>query len=422
MWLSSDSKSDFGFDASGQAGYAQGMLPRILAKTLQAEAARMPVVTLIGPRQSGKTTLVRDTFPKHTYISLEQPDLRVEALEDPRAFLARFDRAVTLDEVQRAPDLLSYVQVAVDEDDRPGRFILTGSQNFLLMETVSQTLAGRTAVLHLLPFSLAELHGRRPVVPEKLARGRPRADAPPPRGLWETLWTGFFPRIHDRHLPPNRWLAAYHRTYVDRDLREVLRVMDLDAFERFVRLAAARTGQVLNLTSLAEDAGISQPTAKHWLTALRVASLVALLPPHHANFSKRLRRRPKLHFLDTGLVCYLLGIRNPETLEHHPLRGAIFESYVVGELIKAFEHTGREAPLYHWRDATGHEIDILVDLGDRLLPIEVKSGITIPSDALDGLRWWTALPGNATQTGVIVHGGEEARERGGFAILPWFLT
>ncbi len=251
----------------------------------------------------------------------------------------------------------------------------------------------------------------------------PQVLSPPPqRRLWETLWAGFYPRIHDKDLSPTTWLADYHRTYVERDLRDVLRVMDLDAFERFVRLAAARTGQILNLASLAEDAGISQPTARHWLTALRIGSLITLLPPHHANFHKRLRKRPKLHFLDTGLVCYLLGIRDPETLERHPLRGAVFETFVVSELTKAFEHSGREAPLYHWRDAGGHEVDIVIDLGDRLVPVEVKAGLTVASDALNSLRWWTSLSGNSNKGGVLVHGGTETRSREGFSILPWFLS
>jgi len=398
------------------------MFKRILAKTLRAAAKQMPVVTVIGPRQSGKTTLVRHVFSKHTYVSLESPDDRTEAMEDPRSFLARFDRGVVLDEVQRAPDLLSYIQTDVDQRGKPGGYVLTGSQNFLLMERVSQTLAGRTALHHLLPLSVAELFNRKALDPEKLGQGSTRSAGAPPAGLWDTIWAGFYPRIHDQKLSPSNWLASYHRTYIERDLRDVLKVLDLDAFERFVRLAAARTGQVLNVASLAEDAGISQPTAKQWLTVLRIASLVRFLPPHHANFSKRLRRQPKLHFLDTGLACYLLGIRSPEVLERHPLRGPIFESYVVGELIKAFEHAGQEAPLFHWRDTSGHEIDILIDLGERLVPIEVKSGVTVPSDALDGLKWWTGLPANDTSGGVLVHGGTGARRRGEFSVLPWFLA
>jgi hypothetical protein len=396
------------------------MFRRFLARELRAAARRLPVVTLTGPRQSGKTTLVRQVFPRHAYTSLERPDERARAREDPLGFLARFTGGVVLDEVQRVPELLSYVQVAVDEDARPGRFVLTGSQNILLMHGISQTLAGRTAVLRLLPLSLAELLGRPAVDPRRLDT-RPGPTRPPAADPWPTIWAGFYPRIHARKLPADRWLADYHRTYVERDLRDVLRVLDLDAFERFLRLAAARTGQDLNLAALASDAGVSQPTAKQWLTALRIGFIVTLLPPHHASFRKRLRKRPRLHFLDTGLVCHLLGIRDPATLERHPLRGAIFETFVVSELTKAFENAGREAPLFFWKDATGHEIDVVVDLGDRLLPVEVKSGITVASDALDGLRWWTGLAGNRNKTGVLVHGGREAFTQRGFTVLPWFL-
>jgi uncharacterized protein len=397
------------------------MFRRLLSTRLAAAARQMPVVTVTGPRQSGKTTLVRHTFPDATYVSLESPDDRAESLQDPRGFLARFPGQVILDEVQRAPDLLSFIQVAVDRDDRPGRFLLTGSQNLLLMEKVSQTLAGRTARLRLLPLSVSELFSREPIDPLRLDEVSSTASPPPEKTLWETVWTGFYPRIHDKLLPPTSWLADYHRTYVERDLRDVLRVMDLDSFERFVRLTAARSGQELNLTSLAEDAGISQPTARHWLSALQIGFLVTMLPPHHANFSKRLRKRPKLHFVDSGLLCYLLGIQSPETLERHPLRGAIFESFVAGEIAKAFENQGREAPLFFWRDVTGHEIDLLVDTGDRLLPVEVRSGVTVASDSLDGLCWWTGLPGNPNRRGILVHGGSEARARDGFSILPWFL-
>ncbi len=396
------------------------MFRRALEKELRAAARRMPIVTLTGPRQSGKTTLVRGVFPRHAYVSLERPDERSRAREDPIGFLAGFRGGVILDEVQRAPELLSYVQSAVDEDHRSGRFILTGSQNLLLMETISQTLAGRTAVLRLLPLTLAELTSRKPVDPRRL-------DAPPSRVRaprlepWATIWAGFYPRIHDQGLPPDRWLADYFRTYVERDLRDVLRVIDLDGFERFVRLAAARTAQELNLTDLAADAGISQPTAQAWITALRIGFIVALLPPHHVSFRKRMRKRPRLHFLDTGLACYLLGIHDPAQLAGHPLRGALFESFVVGEILKGFENLGREAPVFFWRDATGHELDAIIDLGNRLLPVEVKSGLTVAADSADGLRWWTGLRGNRNKRGVLVHGGSRALSLHGFTVLPWFL-
>jgi len=395
------------------------MFPRVLQGELVESAKRMPVVTLTGPRQSGKTTLVRHVFADHAYVSLERPDERSHAVEDPRGFLGRFKGPVILDEVQRAPELLSYIQVAVDEDPTPGSFILTGSQNLLVMEGISQTLAGRTAVLHLLPLALTELFGRNSIDPWHL--DSPTEQPAPGAPLWPTLWSGFYPRIHDAGLRPHRWLADYHQTYIERDLRDVLRVLDIEAFERFMRLVAARTGQELNYSALAADVGISQPTAKQWLSALRVGFIVTLLSPHHASFRKRLRKSPKLHFIDTGLACYLLGIQDPSTLERHPLRGAIFESFVVGELVKAFENRGREAPLFFWKDRTGHEIDVLIDLGDRLLPIEVKSGATVSSDALDGLRWWLELPGNPNRKGVLVHGGLESYRSADITVLPWFL-
>ena len=398
----------------------RAMLRRHLTSTLQAAAAANPVVTLTGPRQSGKTTLVRALFPAHRYISLERPDVRLRAIEDPAGLLASGERLV-LDEVQRAPDLLSYIQVLVDEDSRPGRFILTGSQNVLLMESVSQTLAGRTAFLRLYPLSLAELQGWPALDVERLDQPMKTPLKRPSTGLWETLHRGFYPRIHDRGLDAQEWLADYLRAYIERDLREVAQVADLRGFERFVRLAAAQTGRELNLTALAGDVGVSQQTAKRWLAVLEVGYLATTLPPHHANYRKRLRKRPRLHFLDTGLICYLLGIRDAEMLANHPLRGAIFESFVASEFVKSFASLRQEAPLYFWRDATGHEIDILVDAGDRLIPVEVKSGQTFASDTLSSIAWWTALPGNPNAGGVLVHGGEEGYVCKGVQVRPWFL-
>lgn len=401
------------------------MLRRQLTDALRAAAEANPVVTLTGPRQSGKTTLVRATFPAHRYLSLEAPEERARALADPRGVLAESaDRGLILDEIQRAPDLLSYIQVLVDEHDEPGRFILTGSQNLLLMESVSQTLAGRTALLRLHPLSLAELRGRPPIDPLNLDGGAgPRAEtaASPPQDLWQTLVDGFYPRIHARNLPAQPWLADYLRTYVERDLREVLQVSDPRSFETFLRLAAARTAQEVNLSALAADAGVTQQTAKRWLAALEIGFLATTLPPHHANYRKRLRKRHRLHFLDTGLVCYLLDIPDARTLARHPLRGAVFESFVVSELVKAFAAGRREPPLSWWRDAAGREIDVLIDAGGRIVPVEVKSGLTVPADAVDTLAWWTSIPGNPNRGGVLVHGGADRFEFRGFQVLPWYL-
>ena len=296
------------------------MLRRHLTEALRVAAASNPVVTLTGPRQSGKTTLVQALFPDHRYLSLEAPDVRARAIDDPRSLLAQGDRLI-LDEVQRAPELLSYIQGLVDADPRAGRFILTGSRNLLLMETVSQTLAGRTAFLRLYPLSLAELSEKEPLDPLNLDRiaGAPAATGGRPgRSLWTTLVDGFYPRTHDRGIPASEWLADYFRAYVERDVREVMQISDARAFERFVRLAAARTATELNLASLTSDVGITQQTARRWLTALEIVFLATTLPSHHANYRKRLRRRPRLHFLDTGLICYLLDIRDAVTLERHP--------------------------------------------------------------------------------------------------------
>ncbi len=402
------------------------MLYRHLTEALRAAAAVNPVVTLTGPRQSGKTTLVRALFTEHGYLSLEAPDLRARAIEDPRGFLRQGDRLI-LDEIQRVPELLSYIQIFVDEHNCPGRFILTGSQNLLLMESVSQTLAGRTALLRLYPLSLPELRESPPIDPltfdrpgEKSA-GPISGNRPLPGGLWETLLDGFYPPVHDRGVPAGEWLGDYFRTYVERDLREVMQVSDLRSFERFVRLAAAHTAQELNLSALAGDVGITQQTAKRWLTALEISFLALTLPPHPATYRKRLRRRPRLHFLDTGLICYLLDIRDAGTLQRHPLRGAIFESFVVSELVKSFAGQRRDPPLYHWRDTSGHEIDILIDTGERIIPVEVKSGQTVAADAVNTLAWWTAIPSNPNQGGVLVHGGTESFNFKGFQVLPWFL-
>ncbi len=394
------------------------MIPRTLARKLRQAAAHFPVVTLTGPRQSGKTTLVRAEFPDYTYISLELPDQRAFALEDPRGFLAHLDGPAVLDEVQRAPELFSYIQVLVDEKDRPGQFILTGSHNFLLLERVSQSLAGRCAILHLLPFSLAELCHRPPVSLEKLGAAL-RVKAPR-QGLHEVLFAGLYPRIHDKALSPHDWLGSYYQTYLERDVRNVLHVGDLEAFSRFVRLCAGRNGQLLNLSALASDSGITHTTARRWLSVLEASFVIALLRPYHRNFGKRLIKSPKLYFLDTGLLCFLLRIRAPGELDLHAARGGVFESFVVSEIYKNFLHRGAPPDLYFWRDAGGHEVDIVVELGNRLLPLEVKSARTVASDFFDGLRYWQQLPGQGSGPAALIHGGDRQFRQHGVSVYPWF--
>ncbi len=395
------------------------MIPRALEATLRRVAGPFPVVFLTGPRQSGKTTLARATFPTFDYVSLEDVQTRQEALDDPRGFLRRFEgkAGAIFDEAQRAPDLFSYLQGFVD-DRRGGPVILTGSQNFLLSRAIGQSLAGRVAVLELHPFSIAELLRRPSPGPVALTAPILPAGAPPPWTLDEALYRGFFPPIHDRDLPPTLWYDGYVRTYLERDVRLVGGVGDLDAFLRFLRLSAGRTGQLLNVSSLAGDAGVSHTTAASWLSILRASYVLDLLPPHFQNFSKRLVKSPKLHFLDPGLAAYLLGIRGADDLRTHPLRGALFETFVVSELRKLFRHHGETPPLYHWRDSQGHEVDVLVDLGSRRIPVEVKGGMTISSDMLAGLEYYRKL--TASEQGLLVYGGDESYARSGHGVRPWW--
>lgn len=395
------------------------MIRRTLETTLKQVARQYPVVTLTGPRQSGKTTLVRAALPRHEYASLEEPDVREYALADPRGFLAQFTGRVILDEVQRAPDLFSYLQTVVDREDTPGRFILSGSQNFLLLRSISQSLAGRSAILHLLPFALSELEGRKPFPLEKLGRELPRGRRQSSPEVMEALFRGFYPRIHDKGLEPTTWYSGYYQTYVERDVREVVNVGDLEAFGRFVRLCAGRNGQILNLTSLANDCGITHTTAGRWLSILETSFLVRLLRPDHANFGKRLIKSPKLYFLDTGLLCYLLRIQSPEDLRTHASRGSVFESFVISELIKSFLHQGREPDLYFWRDSTGHEIDAVVDLGRERVAVEIKSAQTVARDFFSGLDFWRKLVGDASAPAALVYGGERSFRRGGVAVYRW---
>ena len=396
------------------------MFRRILEPRLRRLAGQFPAVFLTGPRQSGKTTLARSVFAGHAYLNLEEPDTREHALDDPRGLLTAHRSGVILDEVQRAPDLLSYIQAAVDEDPTPGRYILTGSQQLPLTRSVSQTLAGRAAVCVLLPLGLSELTGApggdpwRPDEPIDFA-----PPAPDGLDLNAILYQGLFPRIHDRGLDAAEWLGSYYTTYVERDVRDLGGVGDLDTFLRFVQLCAGRSGQILNLTALGSDCGISHTTARAWISLLQALFVVHLLPPHHHNFSKRVIKSPKLYLLDPGLLCHLLRVRDPEQLVLHASRGAIFESFVVGEYLKAFTHRGVRSPLYFWRDRSGHEVDLVIDDGARLLPVEMKAGLTLRGALYDGLDWFCARGGAAAPHGVLVYGGDRWLHRRGHATRPW---
>lgn len=394
------------------------MIGRHLEKYLKRDAAFYPVLTLTGPRQSGKTVLARAAFPRHSYVNLEEMESRQFAREDPKGFLARHSGPTIIDEAQRVPEFFSALQVAVDADPAPGRFVLTGSHNFLLMKEVSQTLAGRCGVLHLLPFSRAELEGqiqREPPSPATLFENRRTT-----RELWTTILTGFYPRIHDRGIPPDVWMPDYVQTYLERDVRDLAAVGSLETFGRFLALAAGRAGQLLNYSSLANDCGISVDTARRWISILLASFIIFLLQPHRANFNKRVIRSPKLYFWDTGLACHLLRLREARQLEAHPLRGALFENYVIAEVAKTYRHHRQTPPLFFWRDRTGHEVDLLVEESATLHPVEIKAGQTVSTGMLDGLRWWCGLAGRPSAEATLVHGGSERQERGGMRVRPWF--
>lgn len=397
------------------------MIGRDITESIRKAAAAYPVVTLTGPRQSGKTTLARHIFHDYQYASLEDTELRTFAQEDPKGFLRRFNRSVVLDEVQRVPELFSFIQVIVDEEDKPGRFILTGSQNFLLINRINQSLAGRSAIFHLLPFSQNELTRAEAFPLDRIGKGFPPARSASDVDLSTRLFTGFYPRIHDKKLEPQDWLKNYYKTYVERDVRDILNVGDLEAFQRFVGLCAGRNGQLLNLSSLASDCGITHTTSRRWLSVLEASFLVALLRPHYQNFRKRLVKGPKLYFLDTGLLCYLLRIKSADELAFHASRGAVFESFVVSELYKKALHRGREPDCYFWRDSAGHEVDIIIDTPPRPVPLEVKSAMTVAADFFKGIEYWRKLSGAGEDSpAALVYGGDNSLIRNGVHLYPWW--
>lgn len=381
------------------------LIERDLAPKLERAALNWPAVTLTGPRQSGKTTLCRAQFPHHRHVSLEDPDMRQFAAEDPRGFLAQVAGGAVIDEVQRVPGILSYLQGVIDADPAPGRWILTGSHNLALMESVSQSLAGRSAVLHLLP----------------LARNEVLRFDEHPRSLEGSLLAGGFPRIFDRGLDPSEWLASYVSTYLERDVRIVRNVGSLAEFQRFVQLCAGRTAQLLNYASLANDCGVSQPTAKSWLSILEAGFVVFRLPAWHSNLRRRLVKMPKLHFYDTGLVCWLLGIRNADQLVSHPLRGSIFESWVVSEIVKHRSNRGLTGGVAHFRDRSGTEADLVVRGPDAAAVVEAKSSATPSSTMLASARRVCGIIADAGLNGepLAVYAGAQAQFRSDGAIVPW---
>lgn len=380
------------------------MIERDLTACLQRAAGSLPAVTLTGPRQSGKSTLCHAVFGHLDYANLEAPDVRAFATEDPRGFLAQYPEGAVIDEIQRCPELPSYLQEIIDAQRVPGRWVLTGSQSLNLFQPVSQSLAGRTAVLHLLP----------------LARSEVVRFAKHPRSLDEAMLTGGYPRILDQDLVPADWLGGYVSTYLERDVRTISNIGDLVTFQRFVELCAARTGQLLNLLSLASDCGISQPTAKAWLSILEATFIVFRLPSFSRNIGKRLVKMPKLHFYDTGLVCWLLGIRTVEQLRTHPLRGSIFETWVVSEVAKSRHNRGERSGLYFYRDRHGAELDLVVENGMHLQAVEAKAGQTVTPELLRGShRALDELRNTYEVEPYLVYGGDRGQQRTDLSVLAW---
>lgn len=383
------------------------MISRTLEKKLHELAGYYPVVVVTGPRQSGKTTLCQMAYPDKPYVSLEALDNRDFAHSDPRGFLAEYADGAIIDEIQHVPELFSYLQSDIDARPDPGRFILTGSQHFGLSQSISQSLAGRCGMLVLLTPDLEELL----LFPSA------------PGDLFSVLCQGAYPRIYDRGIPAHQWLADYTATYVERDVRQVINVSDLQAFTGFLKLCAGRTSQEVNLSALGSDAGVSHNTARSWMSVLETSYIIYRLPAWHANIRKQIVKAPKLHFFDSGLVCYLLGIHEPAQLRHHPLRGAIFESWVVSEIYKASVHSGRSPSLYHYRETRGLEIDLLVEQTGGLDAVEIKSGATKASDFFKNLnRFPSRLKETKKQHPLrrhVVYGGDDSQQRSNVQVLSW---
>lgn len=378
------------------------MIERTIKAKLLALAEKFQVISLMGPRQSGKTTLVKDAFPDLPYVSLEEPDTSHFAHSDPRGFLSNYPDGAVLDEVQNIPELFSYIQSIVD-NDRKKKFILTGSANFLLMEKISQTLAGRTALLDLLPFSFSELKNST-VSFDKYEH---------------LIFKGQYPRIYDRDLEPTDFYPAYIQTYIERDVRMIKNIENINNFIHFIQLCAGRTGQLLNYASLANDVGISINTVKAWLSVLESSYIVYRMVPFYKNFNKRLVKSPKLYFYDTGIACSLLGIQDETQVTSHYMRGALFENLIINEFLKRNFNRGIRKTPYFWQNHHGKEIDCLLVNGEEILPVEIKSGKTISNHYFDNLKYWRNLTKTPDDWGYVVYGGDKSYKSSIGSFLSW---
>jgi predicted AAA+ superfamily ATPase len=377
---------------------------KITPKVIEA-SQEYPVIAIMGPRQSGKTTLAQVTFPNHRYISLEDYDIRALALADPRRFLSEYptESGLILDEIQHAPILLSYMQTIVDREKKNGFFVVTGSQNFLVDQAITQTLAGRMAVFTLLPLSIEELKDAS-ILPTKI----------------ETLiYKGSYPKAHADNVSAERLYDNYIRLYIERDVREIKNVADLNTFKRFMQLCAGRTGQILNLTSLGNDCGINQSTVKAWISLLEASYVIFLLHPYYKNFGKRVIKSPKLYFIDSGIACSLLRIRSTEELNEHYLRGGLVESFMIADFLKQQYNQEQQPSLYFWRDKTGHEIDCIIDTVRYPIAVEIKAGKTVASDFFKELEFWEKTTEISEPPRYVIYGGTENQKWPQAQVLSW---
>ena len=379
------------------------MIPRLLGPIVKASAGKMPVVAITGPRQSGKSTLLKQVFPEYKYVNLEDIEQRRYATEDPKGFLLNLGKHTAIDEVQYVPDLLSYIQVIVDQSNIPGHYIISGSQNLLLMESVSQSLAGRVAIFNLLPLALEEIRSTQYSL----------------NTYEEYILKGFYPRIYDQDLNPGNWLLDYIQTYVERYLRQLINVGDLGTFRQFLEICAGRIGQLVNFSEIGNMIGVSYQTINKWLSVTQTSFITHTLRPYHQNFNKRIVKTPKLYFHDTGLACALLNLRTINELNAHFAKGALFENFIINEVLKSRLNRNLYPKHYFWNAAGAHEIDLLLDQGGRLYPIEIKSARTIGTHFFDGLRYFQSLSGASSENSFLIYGGDETQKRSLAQVIGW---
>ena len=377
------------------------MIKRTAEEKLIRLQKNFKIVAVTGPRQAGKTTLVKKVFPDIPYVNLENPDMRHFSMDDPRGFLSQYPDGAILDEVQRNPELFSYLQEIVDNKSQKGQFILTGSNNFLLNEKISQSLAGRVAYLNLLPFSLKEVEGNFA-----------------PKNENEYMLQGFYPPIYDQELPYSEWIQNYIRTYIERDVRQIKNITDLLVFERFMRLLAGRIGQELNYTSLSVEVGVDVKTIQSWIGILESSFIIFLLKPYYKNFNKTIVKRPKIYFYDSAIACSLLQMKSYDHIISHPLKGALFESFVMSEVVKKQANEDNDFRFYYWRDKTGREVDLIVDTPLETLPVEIKSGKTVHQEFFKNVRYWMKLSG--VKKGKVIYAGDTTQSRSdGIEVFGW---